>query len=205
MAYFPFFVDLKEKQGVIVGGGVVALRKIEKLLPFSPALRVIAPEICREIRDIPGLTLVERGFVPGDEADAFFVIAATDNGACNRMVSELCREKHILVNAVDDAENCTFLFPALVQQGELTVGISTSGSSPTAAICLKEQIRELIPERFDEILTFLHEQREEIKMRESDEKKRHMLLKRLLLECMERKRPLHRGEAAEVLQEGGRR
>lgn len=201
MAYFPFFVDLKEKQGLIVGGGVIALRKIEKLLPFSPTLRVIAPKICPEIRNIPGLTLIEREFIPGDEADAFFVIAATDNAQCNRNVSALCREKNILVNAVDDAENCTFLFPALVQQGNLTVGISTGGSSPTAAICLKEQIRALVPESIDEILTFLHEQREKIKMQEPDEKKRHVLLRKLFSAAMEKNRALEDTEVAEVLQE----
>lgn len=203
MAYFPFFVDLCAKQGVIVGGGVVALRKIEKLIPFSPTLRVIAPEICPEIRQIPGLELVEREFISGDELDAFFVIAATNNIQCNQNISELCREKHILVNVVDDAANCTFLFPALVQEGDLTVGISTSGSSPTAAICLKEQIRTLIPKRFNEILIFLHQQRDIIKIQIPNEKERHILLRKLFFAAMQRKRPLNNMEIAEILQRKG--
>lgn len=199
MAYFPFFVDLSSRQGVIVGGGIVALRKIEKLIPFSPSLRVIAPEICPEIRQIPGLELIEREFISGDETNAFFVIAATNNAQCNHKISELCREKHILVNVVDDASNCTFLFPALVQDGDLTVGISTAGCSPTAAICLKEQIRALIPNRFNEILAFLHHQRDNIKLAIPDEKKRHLLLRKLFFAAMRAKQPLNDTEVSEIL------
>ena len=44
MAYFPFFVDLTGRTGLLVGGGTVALRKAEKLLPYGPALTVVAPE-----------------------------------------------------------------------------------------------------------------------------------------------------------------
>lgn len=200
MAYFPFFVDLCGKQGIIVGGGVVALRKIEKLLPFSPSLRVIAPDICPKIRQIPGLDLVEREFVPGDEEAAFFVIAATNSSHCNRMVSELCREKNILVNVVDDAVSGSFIFPALVQEEDLTIGISTGGISPTAAICLKEQIRALIPNRFGEILTFLHRQRRIIKNQVSNENERHALLRTLFFAAMQRKRPLNNQEVSELLQ-----
>lgn len=190
MAYFPFFVDLSQKSGLILGGGTVALRKIEKLLPFSPQLRVIAPFICSEIRSIPGLELTEREFVPGDERNAFFVIAATDDPECNHKIADRCRAQNILVNVVDDAEYCSFLFPALVQKGNLTVGISTGGSSPTAAICLKEQIGEQIPECFDEILEFLHQQREFIKADVPDETVRSRLLRKLFYAAMQNGSPL---------------
>ena len=48
MAYFPFFAELSEKRGLIVGGGVVALRKVQKLLPYGPRLTVVAPELGAE-------------------------------------------------------------------------------------------------------------------------------------------------------------
>ena len=190
MAYFPFFVDLSQRSGLILGGGTVALRKIEKLLPFCPKLRVIAPCICPEIRSIPGLKLTEREFAPGDEQNAFFVIAATDDPECNHRIADRCQAQNILVNVVDDAEYCSFLFPALVQKGNLTVGISTGGSSPTAAICLKEQIGEQIPECFDEILEFLHQQREVIKADVPDETIRSGLLRKLFYAAMQNGGPL---------------
>lgn len=200
MACFPFFVDLSQKQGIIVGGGIVALRKIEKLLPFCSCLKVIAPQICDEIRQLPQLELIEREFLPGDEQAAFFVIAATNNAACNHQIAELCKQQRILVNVVDEAEECGFLFPALVQKGNLTVGISTGGSSPTAAICLKEQIAGLIPDRFDEILEFLYEQRDAIKKQVPNEQDRHILLKKLFFASMAKGEPLQSEEVRKILQ-----
>lgn len=190
MAYFPFFVDLSQKTGIIFGGGTVALRKIEKLMPFAPKLRVISPYICPEIRANAALELIERAFVPGDEKEACFVIAATDDPVCNHNIAMRCKEQKIPVNVVDDAEYCTFLFPALVQKGNLTVGISTGGSSPTAAICLKEQIGAQIPERFDEILDFLHQQREYIKAVVPDESVRSEILRKLFTAAMQNSGPL---------------
>ena len=196
MPYFPFFTDLSGQPALVVGGGTVALRKIEKLIPFTPKLTVLAPEICPEIRRLPGLTLVERPFFPGDEAGMVFVIAGTNDRTVNRAISERCQAARIPVNVVDDAELCTFLFPALVQRGELTVGISTGGSSPTAAICLKEQINGLLPERFDEILDFLHRQRDLIKTRFPTETGRHALLRKLFFAAVEAGRPLTPEETA---------
>ena len=82
MAYFPFFVDIAGADGLVVGGGTVALRKVEKLLPYSPRLTVVAPEIRQELEGLPGMArrfakvterLMERGawlnarIVPGGE------------------------------------------------------------------------------------------------------------------------------------------
>ena len=201
MPYFPFFTDLTGKPGLVVGGGTVALRKVEKLIPFTRNLIVLAPEICGAIRNIPGLTLVERSYVPGDESGMTFVIAATDDRSVNRTISERCQEARIPVNVVDDAELCTFLFPALVQRGQLTVGISTGGSSPTAAICLKEQINALLPRRFDEILDFLHAERSHMKSRFPTEAQRHVVLKDLFTAAMEAGRPLTAEEVADLFGE----
>ncbi|EJX02871.1 siroheme synthase [gut metagenome] len=131
---------------------------------------------------------------------SFFVIAATDEPVCNHKIAELCKQKRIPVNVVDDAEECSFLFPALVTKGNLTVGISTGGSSPTAAVCLKEQIAEMIPEHFDEILEFLHEQRDKIKKEISNEQLRHSLLKKLFFAAVAKGKPLQSEEVSEMIQ-----
>lgn len=201
MPYFPFFTDLSGRPGLVVGGGTVALRKIEKLLPFTQKLTILAPSICPAIRAIPGLTLVERSYTPGDEEGMTFVIAGTDSREVNRTISERCQAARIPVNVVDDAELCTFLFPALVQRGELTVGISTGGSSPTAAICLKEQINRLLPERFDEILDFLHAERDHMKADFPTESARHVLLRKLFYAAIEAGRPLTAEEVAVFCEE----
>ncbi|MCI9482569.1 MAG: bifunctional precorrin-2 dehydrogenase/sirohydrochlorin ferrochelatase, partial [Oscillibacter sp.] len=163
MAYFPFFVELDGADGLITGGGTVALRKIEKLLPYGPRLTVAAPEIAPEMETIPGLTLLRQPFSPELLEGRRFVIAATDDPALNGEIAGLCRAKNIPVNAVDDKDACTFLFPALVKRDGLSIGISTSGASPSAAVYVKHQIADLLPERLGEILTWLEAQRETVK------------------------------------------
>lgn len=200
MAYFPFFVDLADRRGLIVGGGRVALRKAEKLLPYGPALTVVAPEILPELAALPCVRPVRRVFAPGDiTPDLAFVIAASDDRAWNHQIALLCRGRNIPVNAVDTPEDCSFLFPALVRSGPLSVGISTGGASPTAAIWLKEQIQALLPEGFGDILAWLAEQREPLKRRLPEEAARAAVLKALFAACLDRGRPLTEAELAEIL------
>ena len=145
MAYFPFFVDLTGRTGLLVGGGAVALRKAEKLLPYGPALTVVAPEVLPALADLPGVTVIRRPFSPADLEGADFVIAAADDGAVNAQVSALCQAQKRPVNVVDDPARCSFLFPALVRHGGRSVGTSTGCSIPAAPICLKAQISALLP------------------------------------------------------------
>ena len=183
-------MDIGGEPALIAGGGTIALRKIQKLLPFGPELTVVAPEICGEIRAIPGLRLKERKFVPGDEKNMKFVIAATDDRTVNRLIHDCCVSASIPVNTVDDAELCTFIFPALVEKGRLTLGISTSGSSPAAAVYLKNKINGLIPDNFGEILDFLDIKRKEFKKLIPEEKKRQAAMKELFCACMTEGRAL---------------
>ena len=165
MGYFPFFIDLAGRAGLVVGGGSTALRKLEKLKPYGPALTAAALAFCPEIEGMEGVTLLRRPFREEMLEGQFFAIAATDDPAVNHRVAALCRERGILVNVVDDREECTFLFPALVGRGALSVGVSTGGSSPTAAVWLKERIDGLLPQNMEEILTFLDSQRAEARRR----------------------------------------
>lgn len=201
MAWFPFFTELSGREGLIVGGGTVALRKIRKLLPFGPRLTVVAPEIQPQIREISGLTLLERPFQPEDmKNNLAFVIAATDDSEENHAIAAACRERKIPVNVVDDPKACTFLFPALVHRGKLTVGISTGGASPTAAVRLKEEIGDLLPEGYGEILDFLEEKRPEVK-KLVPEKKHAGTMKRLCEECLKQGGPLTEEDYLQILRD----
>lgn len=190
MGYFPFFVDLEDKRGLVAGGGTVALRKLEKLLPYGPRLTVVSLEFREEIRRLPGLTLLQRAFCEDMLEGQYFVIAATDDRELNHRISRLCQEKHILVNVVDDKEACSFIFPSLVKRGKLSVGISTQGASPTGAIRIKEQLCRWIPENFDEILEFLERKRPAVKAMIPEEERRGEIFSRLYERCMEEGRGL---------------
>lgn len=188
MGYFPFFVDIEGKNGLIVGGGTVALHKIRKLLPFRPKLKVVSPALLPEIIEIAQnseILLIQREFREEDLQDVFFVIASSGNSSVNAQISRLCRKIGILVNVVDDKEECGFLFPALVHQGNLTIGVTTAGASPEVAAAIKNEIATIIPANIDEILDYLAALRSLAKERIHDSKIRAQFLKEMANCCME--------------------
>lgn len=199
MSYFPFFVELSGKKGLIVGGGIVALRKIQRLLPYGPDLTVAAPDICPEIEGLDGLRLIRAPFSSDLLEQADFVIAATDDPSLNHHISMLCQGLRIPINAVDDKDFCTFLFPALVKQGELSIGISTGGASPSVAVYLKEQISAMIPRDFDGLLEYLDGLRETIKQEIPDRKRRSACLSLLFSSCLENGWPLNREQLQKII------
>ena len=199
MGYFPFFMDLEGREGLVVGGGAVALRKLQKLLPYGPRLTVAAPELLAEIEALPGLTRLRRSFAPAMLEGKGFVIAATDDREVNRGIAALCRERGIPVNAVDDKEQCTFLFPALVKRGYLTVGVSTAGASPSAAAWVGRRVSERLPEDFGELLDYLASLRPMVQKRVAAEN-RAAVFARLFSDCMEEGFPLEEAALAAVLE-----
>ena len=183
MGYFPFFIDIENKKCLIVGGGNVALRKIKKLIPYRPAIKVVAEKISGDIRSIAyaGLELIEKKFSPSDIDDVLFVIAATDNVSLNAEISSLCRERAILVNSVDSKDDCGFIFPSLYKNGGLSAGITTGGASPSLSAKCRNILEKNLPEDCESILDFLSSIRPEAKRRIADGNIRSAFLK----ECME--------------------
>ena len=199
MSYFPFFIDLEGREGLVIGGGSVALRKVEKLRPYGAKLTVIAPKILAELKKTEEISCMEIPFTPTALEGKMFVIAASDDPEVNHEAALLCRERGIHVNVVDDKEECSFLFPALVKRGELSVGISTGGASPTAAIWLKEQVERLLPERFDEILEWLERQRSGLKEACPLERQRSQLFAQLFAACLDQGGPLTDEQMGNIL------
>lgn len=203
MAYFPFFIDLTGRKGLIVGGGAVALRKAEKLLPYGPELTVAAPELRPELEALEGLTLLCRPFSPDLLEGMSFVVAASGDRALNRQVAALCQARSIPVNAADDREACTFLFPALVQDGPLTVGISTGGSSPSAAVWVKEQLSALLPPGFGALLEELESLRPAVKRALPDQRRREAAFSRLFAARLAAGGPLSEEDLERIFEELG--
>ena len=142
MAYFPMFVQLKKKKCLVIGGGKIALRKIEVLKDFEADITVIAPEMITQIRQIDQICRIFRTFMEKDFNEADFVIAATDDQKTNHEISQICRRKKIPVNAVDQKRRLQLLFfPSYVKEGEVVAAFSSGGQSPLITQYLKEKIK----------------------------------------------------------------
>ena len=179
MGYFPFFVDVENQNCLVVGGGVVALRKIEKLLPFNPNITVVSPKVHKEILSIKNINIIKRKFDFNDLKEKSFVITATDDKTLNKEIYNSCKENNIPVNTVDDKDNCSFIFPALAKNNGVTVAISTSGKSPLYAKYLRKKIENLIQDS-ESIVDNLSKYREKIKNEISLEENRKLAFEKLL-------------------------
>ncbi|MDO4673398.1 MAG: siroheme synthase CysG, partial [Porphyromonadaceae bacterium] len=200
MAYFPMFIELQDAPVLIIGGGNVALRKVQKLLPYGAKITVIAPKMEKGLEEISAIKRIYRTFETSDLLPCpTMVIAATSQKEVNEQISHMCKERNIPVNVVDDVENCSFLFPALVKKGKLSAGICTGGASPTAAVYCKEKLQEVLPDRVEEILDWLEGKRTELKECVPLQSKRAGIFRELFDQCMEKGRPLTEEEWRQVL------
>lgn len=127
--YYMACIDLTGRSVLVVGGGSIALEKVEGLLHSGAQVTVVAPQI---VPDLAGLdvTLVRRGYRSEDLDGHFLVIAATSTTSVNRRVFRDAEARRQLCNVVDVPELCSFILPAVHRQGPIAVAVSTGGASP---------------------------------------------------------------------------
>lgn len=157
MAYFPMFIEIEKKHCLIVGGGKVALRKVQVLLDFGAQVTVVAPQILPAIEQISSkdLKLKKRAFHAEDLNGCTLVVAATDDASQNHTIAQLAKEKKIPVNAVDQQEDCSFLFPSYHKEKNVVGAFSSSGNSPVITQYLKGIIQEALNEDLGEINEYM--------------------------------------------------
>ena len=160
MRYYPIFVNLENKHCLVVGAGEVGKRKIQSLID-SGAGRISIIDTRPPSEDLtPLLELgnVEfscREFEDHDVDDKFLVIACTSSEAVNWRISNLCAKRSTLCNIVDQPEKCSFIVPATVKRGDLTVAISTAGQSPAMAKRIRRELQENFGEEYASLLTLM--------------------------------------------------
>lgn len=200
MPLFPFFMDIRGADGLIVGGGKHVLEKVQRLLPFSPALRVIAPELLPELEAMSGIEIIHRTFRESDLVPPpAFVVVSTGNQTEDRRIAALCQAQRIPVNVVDDQPACTFVFPSLITRGKLSIGISTDGASPAAAVQLKRKVESLLPDHTEEILDWLQAKRPTVLQAIPDRKQRFAFHHHLTETCLKLDRVLSEEEFKHLL------
>jgi uncharacterized protein len=155
---FPVFLKLENLSVLIVGGGKIGLEKLTAILSNASQtkIKLVSITISEDIRNLsltyPSIELNERVFLPEDVDDSDVVIIAIDDKKESKRIRDVVKERKKLVNVADKPELCDFYMGSIVQKGNLKIGISTNGKSPTIAKRLKDLFNELLPEEIDELL-----------------------------------------------------
>ena len=225
MAYFPIFIEIEKKKCLVVGGGKVALRKVETLLRYDAQVHVVSREICEEIRALlppenkdEGELLPSPGDTNGREllpecscgpewplpdhfTGAALVVAATGSREVNHRVAQFCRARRIPVNVADAPEECTFFFPAVVKKGDISIGVNTGGKSPAVSSQVRRDIEKAIPDYYEAIADQLGVLREYVKSHVEREPDRRKILKQAAASAFLNERTLSQNEINTIIRQ----
>ena len=156
--HVPVLLNVKGRRCVVVGGGAVALRKVTTLREKGAEVRLVSPEADSKLADLCAwgeIAWEKRAFEKADLADAFLVVAATDDPAVNAAVAKEARARKALVNVVDDPEGSDYQVPSYFEDGGLLIAVSTSGQSPAVARTLRRMIQDYLGTTFAEGLRII--------------------------------------------------
>ena len=157
-AYYPLFADLHGRTCVVVGGGLIAQRKITALLGYGARVTVVSPTVTARLRASARagrIRHVARRFKACDVERAWLVFAATDDQAINDAVFRAATRARIFTNVVDQKPLCSFIAPAIARRGDVVVAVSTGGGSPALAKRVRRDVAELIGDNYARMLRLL--------------------------------------------------
>jgi precorrin-2 dehydrogenase/sirohydrochlorin ferrochelatase len=165
---YPIFLKTNQLNILIVGGGYVALEKLNFLLKSSPDanLKLVAPFFRPETLEFANLhrvKMIKAEYHSKFLSDQHIVIATTDNEAVNIQIYKDCKHDNILINVADNPQFCDFYMGGIVTKGNVKIAISTNGKSPTTAKRLRQFFEDVIPENIDDLVQNLNTYRKSIK------------------------------------------
>jgi siroheme synthase-like protein len=152
--YYPIYIDIEDRNVLIVGGGTVCARKAETMMRYGGRVTIVSPAITDEIAawEREGtLAVRHKTYEDADLDSASIVIASTDDPCVNARVARDCRRRKIPVNVVDVTHLCEFIVPAIVQKGSIQIAISTGGKSPALGRTLKEDLQRTVGPEYAEV------------------------------------------------------
>ena len=181
--FYPIFLNLAGRLCLVVGGGSVAVRKVPVLLEYGATVLVISPHVRDEIKhwhEQGQITWKTSNFTPDDLRGVELAFITTDNAVLNHEIAEHCRQRGILVNAVDDPLNCDFYVPAVLRRGSLAIAISTEGRSPMFAAHLRRKLEDIITEEYGEFVEVMGQLRTKIMQSGLNINERHMIFEAMI-------------------------
>lgn len=158
MNYYPIYLNIKNRQCLVVGGGAVASRKAETLWEYGAIVTVVSLEFTESLSELEKrstITLVCRPYETSDLAGMFLVIGATNNESLNRQISADAENRNMLCNIADVPDICNFILPSIIQRGDFSIAISTSGKSPAFAKKLRKDLEKTFGDEYARFLTLM--------------------------------------------------
>ncbi|WP_310605215.1 precorrin-2 dehydrogenase/sirohydrochlorin ferrochelatase family protein [Anaerosporobacter sp.] len=146
-AYFPIFIDLTDKRVVVIGGGVIATRRVQTLCSFGCNIEVIAPEVSDEIKKLAEekkIVWYARAYQENDVVGATIVVTATNQRMINHQVGLECAKLAIPVSVADSKEESTFYFPGIAKVDSVVVGVTASGTNHHLAKKVTDKIKSVL-------------------------------------------------------------
>jgi len=176
MDYLPIFFKASKKQCLVVGGGDIALRKVNLLINSGALVECIAPEFCQALlersEESASLSLTHRAFESMDVNNQALVVSATDDKDLNAIVSRLASAKNIPVNVVDSPDISSFIMPSIVDRSPLLIAISSGGRAPVLARIIRAKLETTIPSAYGKLAQIAGEYRQKVKNKFSNIKDR---------------------------------
>jgi precorrin-2 dehydrogenase/sirohydrochlorin ferrochelatase len=158
MRYYPAYLDIKDRDCLVVGGGSVGTRKVKRLLECGAKVTVVsidATETLKELSDSGVIQLKKRDFQTADLDDRFLVVGATDNQELNFKIHAEAEHRGLLCNIADRPKACNFILPSIVNRGDLIIAISTSGKSPALAKRLRKHLETEFGDEYAKFLNLM--------------------------------------------------
>jgi precorrin-2 dehydrogenase/sirohydrochlorin ferrochelatase len=179
---FPLLQALQGKKIVVIGGGSVAERKIRSLLECEARVTAIAPSLTPGLSELAASQKIEhaaRSYRAGDLAGATLAFVATDDPEVSAAAAGEANRLGVPVNVVDQPRLCTFVIPAVLRRGRLTIAVSTGGASPAWAGRIKERLAEEFTEEYAQLLDALARVRRDCQQSIDDPARRQLILRKL--------------------------
>ena len=175
MDHLPIFINIRKKPCVVIGGGDIALRKINLLLKAQAKVDCLSPLFSRDIKNLSKdghITLINKSFDQTDIKDYSIIIAATDDSSVNSSISSIAQVKKIPVNVVDSPELSSFIMPSIVDRSPLIIAVSSSGKAPVLSRIIRAKLETVIPSAYGILADIAGEYRQKVKDRFSTIKDR---------------------------------
>lgn len=163
MSLLPLFIDIKDKPCLVVGGGKIAARKLKMLCKAEADITVIAPHLCDEINalcETHSLSSHMRDFVDDDIKNQCLIIAATNDSALNKHISDIAKQKNILINVADDFKQGDVVLPSVIDRDPIQIAVTTGGASPVLARLLRRNLERCTPSAYGSLASLVEHYRE---------------------------------------------